>query len=230
MPQRNPSGRRRRRIPECHIAARSPFIPTAAAPIFLRMTDAVSIRRGVPESLRAQATALYCEALQAKLTPFLGPVERAARFLAPAMREDRAFVAIDDTGILGIAGFQENRTGLFDIGLLSLWREYGLSTPVRAIGLAALDRREVPDTLLMDGIAVAAAARGRGIGTRLLAAACDRARDLGKTGVRLDVVDTNPRAGALYERQGFIAVERTGIGPFRAIFPFRTVTMMRKSV
>ena len=196
----------------------------------LRMTDPVTIRRGVPGSLRAQATALYCEALQAKLTPFLGPVERAARFLAPTMRADRAFIAIDDTSILGIAGFQEDRTGLFDIGLAAFWREYGLSGPVRAIGLAALDRREVRDTLLMDGIAVAAVARGRGIGTRLLAAVCDHARDLGKTGVRLDVVDTNPRARVLYEREGFIAVEQTGTGPFRAIFPFRTVTSMRKTV
>ena len=196
----------------------------------LRMTDPVTIRRGVPDSLRAQATALYCEALQAKLMPFLGPVERTARFLAPAMRVDRAFVAIDDTGILGIAGFQEDRTGLFDIGLAAFWREYGLSGPVRAIGLAALHRREVRDTLLMDGIAVAAAARGRGIGTRLPAAVCEHARDLGKSGVRLDVVDTNSRARDLYERQGFVAVERTGIGPFRAVFPFRTVTTMRKTV
>ncbi len=194
------------------------------------MNDSVIIQHGVPGSLRAQATALYCEALQAKLTPFLGPVERAARFLAPTMRADRAFVAIDDTGIVGIAGFQEDRIGLFEIGLAPLWREYGLSGPIRAIGLAALHRREVRDTLLMDGIAVAAAARGRGIGTRLLAAVCDHARDLRKTGVRLDVVDTNPRARSLYERQGFIAVERTGTGPFRAVFSFRTVTTMRKSV
>ena len=194
------------------------------------MDDPVTIRHGVPRSLRAQATALYCEALQAKLTPFLGPVERASRFLAPAMREDRAYVAMDDTGVLGIAGFQEDGIGLFDIGLASLWREYGLSGLFRAIGLAVLDRPEVRDTLLMDGIAVTAAARGRGIGTRLLAAVCDHARNRGKTGVRLDVVDTNPRAGALYERLGFIAGERTGIGPFRAIFPFRTVTTMRKTV
>ena len=194
------------------------------------MNDPVTIQLGVPESQRAQATALYCEALQAKLTPFLGPVERAARFLAPAMRADRAYVAMDDTGVLGIAGFQEDGIGLFDIGLASLWREYGLSGPIRALGLAVLDRPKVRDTLLMDGIAVAAAARDRGIGTRLLAAVCDHARNRGKTGVRLDVVDTNARAGALYERLGFIAGQRTGIGPFRAIFPFRTVTTMRKTV
>ena len=194
------------------------------------MTDTVTIRLGVPEALYAQATALYCEALQAKLTPFLGPPDRAARFLAPAMRADRAFVATDGSQILGIAGFQEDRIGLFDMGLAPFWREYGLSGPIRAIGLAALDRREAKDTLLMDGIAVDTVARGRGIGTRLLAAICNHARNLGKTHVRLDVIDTNPRARALYERQGFVAGETVGLGPLRLIFPFRAVTTMRKAL
>lgn len=47
-------------------------------------------------------------------------------------------------------------------------------------------------------MAVDAAARSRGIGTRLLDASCDHARDLGETSVRLDVIDTNPLARALY--------------------------------
>lgn len=194
------------------------------------MADSVTIRLGVPETLRAPATALYCEALQAKLTPFLGPADRAARFLAPAMRANRAFVATGKTGILGIAGFQKDGTGLFEFGLAQLWREYGVSGPVRAVGLATLNRREEKDTLLMDGIAVAAEAQGRGIGTRLLAAICDHARNLGRSHVRLDVIDTNPRARALYERQGFVAGETVGLGPFRLIFPFRAVTAMRKAV
>lgn len=194
------------------------------------MADSIAIRLGVPETLRARATALYCEALKAKLTPFLGPVDRAARFLAPAMRADRAFVATDGARILGIAGFQEDGIGLFDTGLAPFWREYGLSGPVRAIGLAALGRREAKDTLLMDGIAVDSAARGRGLGTRLLAAICDHARYLGKTHVRLDVIDTNPCARALYERRGFVAGETVGLGPLRLVFPFRAVTTMRKTL
>ena len=80
----------------------------------------------------------------------------------------------------------------------------------------------------MDGIAVDAAAWGRGIGTRLLDAICDHARDLDKTSVRLDVIDTNPRARTLYERRGFVTVRTEGVGPLRAIFSFRAVTTMRK--
>lgn len=50
---------------------------------------------------------------------------------------------------------------------------------------------------------VAPAARRRGVGRVLVAAAVDRARDLGLRRVLLDVVDANPAARALYEAMGF---------------------------
>ncbi len=51
-------------------------------------------------------------------------------------------------------------------------------------------------------LAVAAACRRRGIGTRLLAAAVAQAREAGHPAVSLDVMLENP-ARALYERAGF---------------------------
>ena len=78
----------------------------------------------------------------------------------------------------------------------------------------------------MDGICVDAAARGQGVGTRLLNAVKSEAakRDLGH--VRLDVIDTNPKARALYERQGFVAQGTQDIGPLRHVFGFRRATQM----
>lgn len=183
---------------------------------------------GVPSPLRQQATALYCEALQAKLRPFLGPVDRATAFLAGCLRPDRAFVAVERETVLGIAGFQHNGDGLFDVSFREIWRAYGWSSLPRALGLASLSRRERRDTLLMDGIAVTASARGRGIGSTLLNAVAGHALALGKRYVRLDVIDTNPRARRLYERRGFVAEQTSGIGPFRLIFPFKASTRMRK--
>ena len=55
----------------------------------------------------------------------------------------------------------------------------------------------------IDGVAVLPEARGHGIGTRLLDEALAIARESGKRWVRLHVVDTNPRAQALYERLGY---------------------------
>ena len=146
------------------------------------------------------------------------------------MRQDRAFVATDDAGILGIAGFEENRKGLFRHRAGTLWREYGLSGPLRAVGLAALERRAASDTLLMDGIAVEVAARGRGIGTQLLAALCDHARSLGKARVRLDVIDTNPRAQKPLRATGIHRRPRRQISDLPSDLPVCTVTTMYKSL
>jgi len=194
------------------------------------MTDTTTLSLDLPERLHLPATRVYCAALHAKLTPFLGPVDRAARFLARGWQPDRGFVARQEDTILGIAGFRHAKRGLFDVGLRDFWAEYGLSGPLRGIALAVTERPERRDTLCLDGLAVAKAARGQGIGTRLLAAVCDHAKALGKSFVRLDVIDTNPRARALYEREGFRATKTMGVGPYRLILPFRSTTIMTKPV
>ena len=67
----------------------------------------------------------------------------------------------------------------------------------RGLLLSPLERKIEPDVFLMDGIFVTPAARGRGVGTALLRAITDTARLTGCRSVRLDVIDTNPRARAL---------------------------------
>ncbi len=48
--------------------------------------------------------------------------------------------------------------------------------------------------------------------------------------VRLDVIDTNSRARALYERQGFVAGKTQHLGPLRYLFGFSSSAMMQYSV
>lgn len=74
---------------------------------------------------------------------------------------------------------------------------------LRALGLP--DRIEsggTPGELYVDTLAVTQAARGRGLGARLLDAAVERAAALGLHQVGLLVEDSNP-AARLYARQGF---------------------------
>ncbi len=59
------------------------------------------------------------------------------------------------------------------------------------------------------GLAVRPAFRGRGVGTRLLAAAIDLARRRGVDALSLSVAEVNP-ARRLYERAGFEKVGREG--------------------
>ena len=82
----------------------------------------------------------------------------------------------------------------------------------------------------MDGIAVHGDARGKGVGTALLEAIFDKARELDLTSVRLDVIDANPRARTLYERRGFVAGKEQSTGLFRHVFGFSNYTEMIKTL
>ncbi|MEU0373476.1 GNAT family N-acetyltransferase [Streptomyces sp. NPDC006283] len=56
----------------------------------------------------------------------------------------------------------------------------------------------------VQGLAVAAPARGRGVGRTLLRAACDEARRQGARRITLRVLSHNVPARALYEAEGFV--------------------------
>ena len=56
----------------------------------------------------------------------------------------------------------------------------------------------------VQGVAVDPTARSRGVGSALLAAAEQAARERGATKLRLGVFGSNPRAQALYARHGFV--------------------------
>ena len=77
---------------------------------------------------------------------------------------------------------------------------YGtISAMYRTFLLALLNSKVAPGDLYLDGICVAPAHQGQGIGTALISAFEHRARDNGFATVSLEVIDTNPRArAALY--------------------------------
>ncbi|MEO0371336.1 MAG: GNAT family N-acetyltransferase [Pseudomonadota bacterium] len=171
---------------------------------------------------------LFWQAFRAKLTRILAPDDRAVDFIASVLNPDFALVARDnDGGILGLAGFKTQAGGLVGGGARDLARVYGWPGAFWRMPLLALLEREVePGTLLMDGIFVAETARGRGVGTHLLHAIKSHAALMGLSAVRLDVIDSNPRAKALYLRQAFEPVGEEHLGPLRHIFGFRSATKM----
>ncbi|MEM9030272.1 MAG: GNAT family N-acetyltransferase [Pseudomonadota bacterium] len=194
------------------------------------MSEPVTFRLGVTQAQIARATRIYCEAFADKLSPFLGSVDRMVEPLSSALVADRAVVAMRGGEVVGVVGFKVRGRGLFEPTFWQFTKAYGWSGPFRLLGLSFLDRPERPGELLLDGLAVAADARGQGLGTGLLKAIEAHAARLGKVSVGLDVVDTNPRARELYERLGFTATKTTDIGAMRMVFPFRSVTRMTKPV
>ncbi len=76
---------------------------------------------------------------------------------------------------------------------------------------------EIPGTLYVSGVAALARHRGRGIGSELMTAAEGRARDMGLGGLSLIVFEQNERAHRLYERIGYVAIDRRPVVPHALI-------------
>ena len=183
-----------------------------------------------PEAAEAVAT-LYYEAFEGKLSTVLGGRARATAYLKEVLDPSHALCAVSRDGreVLGVAGFKTASGSLSGGFERSFFRHYGyLGGILRAAALALLERSADPDHLLMDGIAVARTARGQGIGSALLAGIEAEALRRGLSAVRLDVVDTNPRARALYLRCGYKPGASTRLGLFRHLFGFDKATEMIK--
>ncbi len=192
----------------------------------------VRILRGLPREHREAAAALYWQAFGGKLGTVMGPEDRAIRFLARAIRGDHAIIALSDEGeLLGLAGFK-TVDGAFAGGTPDDMRAvYGVAGSLwRAALLRLLGRSVENHRFLMDGICVQREARGLGIGSLLVEAICDEALARGFSEVRLDVIDSNWRARALYERLGFQELHRESIGPLHLVFGFRSTTAMVKRI
>jgi len=190
------------------------------------------ISLGLPDAMRDQAAALYWEAFGGKLGRVMGPDKLALAFLADALCADHALVACNHRGrLLGIAGFKSYDGSFAGGDVTDMRRVYGRWGAAWRAGLLWLLQREVDnDRFLLDGICVAREARSQGIGSALMLAMFDEARARGYSAIRLDVIDTNWRARALYERLGFQALRVDKMGPLGLIFGFSSSTTMVRNL
>lgn len=190
----------------------------------------MTVQLGLPDALRHDATLLYWQAFGPKLGRVLGPDARALQYLNRIIRADHVIVALEAGQLLGLVGFKTPHAAFASGRFSDLWAIYGLGSLWRA-GLLQLLGRDVDNArFLMDGLCVAEQARGRGVGTALLDAITIEAQKRGYGAVRLDVVDTNLRARALYERHGFVAGKSVGLGVLRHVFGFSSTTTMVRGV
>lgn len=188
----------------------------------------VIIRPGFSERQRPQAAALYWQAFSGKLGRLLGPDARALRFLEQVLDPGFAIGAVDEADrLVGLAGYKTADGAMVGGSLGDVARIYGgFGALWRAGLLSLLERKLDQNVLLMDGICVDASVRGQGVGGALLEAIKAEAARRDCSSVRLDVIDTNPRAEALYRRQGFRPGDREHLGPLRHLFGFRSALRM----
>jgi ribosomal protein S18 acetylase RimI-like enzyme len=170
----------------------------------------VAVELGLRDELRDQAVAVYEEAFGEKMRTAVRDQQKRMAFIERALVAANLLVARHGDELLGAAGLSSKGAPFAGGTLGSSWdpRPYrdllGWTGALWAVwGSRMADHEPTADELYVDGIAVASRARGLGIGTRLLAEIRQTARSHGKRYVRLDVIDTNPRAQALYERVGY---------------------------
>ena len=197
--------------------------------------DAIAISRGLPADLHDHGVALFDEAFGDKMRMAIPDRPRRLAYMARVFRGDRAVIALragELVGMLGLAsGSDAYRGGLLDVPwdprpFLDLM---GLRGAIRAaVGLRLAQHRPAPDELYIDGVAVAATDRGRGIGSQLLEEAAVIAHEHGLRWLRLDVVDTNPRAQALYERLGYRVTKVERMGPLERWTGFGAIISMER--
>lgn len=188
------------------------------------------LQLGLPPALRPQAAHLYWQAFGSKLGRVMGPEPRALAYLTRIIREDHVIVALDGDRLLGLAGFRTPQ-GSFAVGEPSdLTAIYGLWGGIwRGELMRHLSNEVDNENFLLDGLCVRDTNRGQGLGRALMAAVAAEARLRGYPGVRLDVVQENTRARALYQRLGYVETKRQSIGWLRPFFGFAAaVTMVRK--
>ena len=169
----------------------------------------IEIADGLHERHRQQAGLIYYEAFRRKLQPLVGKPAETTAVLAAGLNLRMTLGALVDGELRGLAGLHHGG-GVFS----HVYERDSLARlgPVRGLyAWAALNLFAGGDhcpagELRVAALAVDAAARGQGLGSRLLEAVFDKARREGFRAVRLEVVDTNPRARQLYERLGFRVV------------------------
>ena len=191
----------------------------------------LEIEDGLAEQDRPRAASLYWEAFRRKLRPAFATDDQGMAVVKASLRADRMLVARVNGSVVGVCGYTASGVSAVDLSWTSLRSHLPVRGAIRAIAvLALLDRSSSQDSLVLDGICVACSHRGTGIGTALLDAAGARAQDLGFRAIRLTVVDTNPRAEALYRRLGFVAASGGSLGLLSVLYGFDRYTTMERTL
>ena len=185
----------------------------------------------LPDEFRTSAVQLFLSALRDKLVPILGNDGRAQGVLEKNLNTAECLTAIYDQQLVGILAIKSSQGSFLNPTLSILTQTYGIPGGIlRMCGLAMLDYSTASEEFYVDGVVVVDKMRGEGIGSQLFEMLERIALEKGIQTISLEIIDTNHRARALYERLGFVESRSRPIWPFNLIFkfPFKTSIQMVK--
>jgi ribosomal protein S18 acetylase RimI-like enzyme len=195
------------------------------------MAEQIEIDFRLPERYRRQAAELCYEAFRQKFEPILDSPHCGVPILEAGLQPNLTIIAVQNNRLVGVVGLEYAGQHFFKIKMSAFVREYGwLRGALKMILFVPFARHHHEGELTIGAIAVHAARRGQGIGTRLLEVIFDYAREKEFRSVSLEVVDTNPDAARLYERLGFTATKTRRYPYLRRIMGFSAATGMVKRI
>lgn len=194
--------------------------------------DDLRVSRGIsPETTDAVARLLLA-AFPLKVRHELAPStpEQGCRLIAASIEPSLGWVALGGGGItLGVIGVDTREAHFQRHRYRVLAREFGYAAAIPRWLMATVERvltRPQRRQWRVAVLAVSEEARGLGVGTRLLDAVIEAAREADMRTVGLEVVDSNDRALRLYERMGFRRAFTLPTGWFTSRAGYRAVRFM----
>ena len=175
----------------------------------------ISLKQGFDTKYKEQAAQLYEQAFGAKFSCAISDAEQRITILAESFKPQNSFAVFNGVKLVGLAGFQTH-SGAFtgNMTAKALLTSLGFIKGAWACLIFSLfERKPKQGELVMDGIAVDALMRGQGIGSQLLDNIIQYAKENHYSTIRLDVINSNPRAQKLYQSKGFV-VTKTDYFPY----------------
>ena len=191
-------------------------------------TVSIQIQSGIPEQQRITVATIFYESFQDKFARLFGDHRKAIQLISLIIREDRILSALIDGQVVGFAGLHYKGKHFLKFQITEIVRIYRLIA-LRVMLYFLITSFNVLNTnqLHLEVLAVNEHYRNHGIGTKLLHSTIAFAQQQGLSQIRLEVVNTNPKAKKLYERIGFQKVHDHKIScPFNLLTGFSTITDM----
>jgi ribosomal protein S18 acetylase RimI-like enzyme len=188
----------------------------------------IQIQQKIQKIQRKDIAKIFYESFKEKIGQLFKDQEKAIKLFSKLIRENQIIVALEDGNPVGFVGLHYQKKHFMRFSFTEITRIYGLET-IRATlyFLTNLLDDIQPNQLHLEVIAVDKKQRSKGIGTKLLLSTIEFAKQESFSQVRLEVINTNPKAKKLYEKIGFIKIKDRKIPyPFHIFASFRKIIEM----
>lgn len=193
------------------------------------LDSGITIQMGLDRHFMHPVAELYDQAFVGKFKRAVPSRAKRLRLWAELVNPSQVIGAFRGRDLLGILLYSTPTSSgwLRSAAVKKVFKTLGPWDAVRCLAVFALFEKPLPSNhLYIEAIAVSSMARGLGIGSLLLNTAKVFATGEELEGLQLRVIFENPRAKALYEREGYESISRESSGVMKSIIGIEGADLM----